>query len=598
MKLLPAAILGVLLSGAVAAQDDRALGSIEGIVRERDGGAAIGRAQVELRAVRSPGDRRVGDFKAVTTGADGRFAFRDVAPGEYRLYATRSTGYVPGEYGQRTATGEGTSFTLRAGQTMSSVSLLMTPTASISGRVVDADGEPSGYAHVQALKAVYRNGHRVLTVMQLVQADERGQYRLFWLPPGDYYVAAKPLDLRRSSEMMHIPPPSRFQTYEQQMRPTVTAVNTSRFDEDGTRIEEQYVPTYYPGTTDERSASTLRVTAGQNLSGIELNVGGSLVRTRRIRGIAFDGTTGQPTVASLQVISRDSPSILLIPTGSTGQDGTFDLWGALPGSNYVVASGRGGSALVPVDITGTDVNGVTLTLRPPVRIRGRITLADTSGADAIVRGISVSLRRDPPVNGLQESALRFTTQQTGPDGRAMTVERRVIGGPGPSSDESGMFILDGVSPGVFAVVVGTGRDEYVESIRLGSRDVLTEGLHVDGRAIDDELAIVIDTRGGRVEGVVIDDRRPVGPGVTVVAVPDDARSRHDLHKVTVTGSEGAFSLGGLAPGSYEIFAWSDVESGAWHDPEFRRREQGRGRHVRISEGTRIKTDVPMIASQR
>ena len=131
MRLHSAVILAVLLPAAVAAQDDRARGSIEGIVRERDSGAPIGRAHVELRAIRSPGDRRVDDFTVVTTASDGRFAFRGVPPGEYRLYATRSTGYVPGEYGQRTAAGEGTSFTLGAGQTMSAVSLLMTPTASI-----------------------------------------------------------------------------------------------------------------------------------------------------------------------------------------------------------------------------------------------------------------------------------------------------------------------------------------------------------------------------------------------------------------------------------------------------------------------------------
>lgn len=114
------------------------------------------------------------------TSVDGTFVIQDVPPGQYRLYATRASGHAPGEYGQRPEVGSGVPFTLEDGQRMTGISLVMTPTAAITGTVTDANGEPAGYAHVQALRAVYNDGRRSFTVAQLVQADDRGMFRLFW----------------------------------------------------------------------------------------------------------------------------------------------------------------------------------------------------------------------------------------------------------------------------------------------------------------------------------------------------------------------------------------------------------------------------------
>jgi hypothetical protein len=79
-----------------------------------------------------------------TTGPGGRFVIENIPPGEYRLYATRAGGFVPGEYGQRTPTGRGISFELASGEKKTDIQLSLTPTGSISGRVYDRDGEPAG----------------------------------------------------------------------------------------------------------------------------------------------------------------------------------------------------------------------------------------------------------------------------------------------------------------------------------------------------------------------------------------------------------------------------------------------------------------------
>jgi hypothetical protein len=617
----------VLLSQGAVAQPPR-LASIEGVVVERESGAPIARANVELRRTQGPAANAATDLarlqeqflivgaasaiagggtaggtaaaaatsKVVTSGPDGRFFLSDIAPGEYRLYATRSNGHIPGEYGQRTAAGTGVPFTMTSGQRMTGVSLVMTPTASIMGRVMDGSGEPSGYAHVQALKAVYRNGQRTLTVMQLVQADDRGVYRLFWLPPGEYYVCAKPLDLRRSSEMMHIPPPSRFGTYEQQMRPTVTAVNTSELLPDGTTAEGQYVPICFPGTREERSASAIKVRAGENVNGVDIDVGGSLVRTHRVRGTVVDGSTGQLVAASLEIIPRSPPAILLIPTGMANQNGSFDMWGALPGADYLVANARGGTGLQLVNVDDGDVDGVRVTVWPPATVSGRIRLSKpgSTGADS-VSGFTITLRRNPWINGLTDPASVSSPQvRLSPDGQLLGVRTA----SGNTSSADGVFTLNNVPTGDYTLVVSGRNDAYVEAITLGARDVLSSGLRVNG-PVQGQLEVVISGNGGALEGSVVTGGREPAPRATVVAVPDAGRrGRIDLYKVGSTDRTGRFELKGLAPGAYEVFAWDDIEPLAWHDPEVVRASAGRGRPVQIVEGSRSSVELTLIPAER
>src|SRR6185369_16666479 len=68
------------------------------------------------------------------------------------------------------------------------------PTGVISGRVVDDDGHPMRDIEVQALVAVYEAGERrVVPQGNLATTNDRGEFRLFWLPPGNYYVEVNPL---------------------------------------------------------------------------------------------------------------------------------------------------------------------------------------------------------------------------------------------------------------------------------------------------------------------------------------------------------------------------------------------------------------------
>src|SRR5262245_2922987 len=165
MNLIRVLLIALLTQAEV--QEPRRAASVEGIVTKMGSGEPVSGATVQLK-----GETRGPDFQfhTATTGQDGRFVLSGVAPGTYRLYATRAGGaFVPAEYGQRTPTGQGISFELVAAQRMNGIGLAMSPTSSITGRIYDRDGEPLGHAQVQALRSIYRDGQRVMTIVQSVE---------------------------------------------------------------------------------------------------------------------------------------------------------------------------------------------------------------------------------------------------------------------------------------------------------------------------------------------------------------------------------------------------------------------------------------------
>ena len=94
-------------------------------------------------------------------------------------------------------------------------------------------------------------------------------------------------------------------------------------------------------------------------------------------------------------------------------------------------------------------------------------------------------------------------------------------------------------------------------------------------------------------------RRELTAGASVVVVPESSRrNRSDLFKVATSDANGRFRFRGLPPGSYEVFAWEDVEPGAWQDADFMRTRGGLGRSLRVDDGARLSMDVTLIPAER
>src|SRR6185295_5718716 len=115
--------------------------------------------------------------------ANGQFTIKDVAPGKYTLEADQQ-GYfdIPGR--QAIANVE------PGRPTNISVPLLAGGT--ITGRIKNAAGKFLPNVNVTAYQITYLNGKIIPQAQSSQTSDDHGEYRMFWLPPGDYVVLADP----------------------------------------------------------------------------------------------------------------------------------------------------------------------------------------------------------------------------------------------------------------------------------------------------------------------------------------------------------------------------------------------------------------------
>jgi hypothetical protein len=246
-----------------------------------------------------------------------------------------------------------------------------------------------------------------------------------------------------------------------------------------------------------------------------------------------------------------------------------------PGSYDVVASGNSGNAKVaghtPIDVAAVDVDNVNLILQPQLTITGHVTL-DGLSLDSAVKldGIRVELRPEP-----------------------FTPELLILL---PTLDAAGTFSLNGVTPGDYQLRVRVnGMNGYVKSARLGAVDALNPPFRVDTVA---PLEIVIAVNAGSVDGTVVDEKGQPYPDATIVLVPDaPRRQRFDLYYAGGSNTSGQLHFASVAPGDYRAFAWEDIPSDAWQDPDFIRPYESRGTPVHLSEGSRENVVLKVIPAR-
>jgi hypothetical protein len=128
---------------------------------------------------------------------------------------------------------------------------------------------------------------------------------------------------------------------------------------------------------------------------------------------------------------------------------------------------------------------------------------------------------------------------------------------------------------------------------LGQTDASNGITITDGT--QDRLEVVMTREFGSLDGLVTDPGRNGASGATVVLVPAVARKNGSLYKSTVADVSGRFRFQGIVPGDYFVFAWIDVETGAWQSPEFLRPFEARGRRVQIATNSQD-IQVPVISA--
>ena len=158
-------------------------GRISGRVLIADTGSPVRGARVSLTAVQLPGGR------ALVTDSSGLFDFAALPEGRYTLSVSK-TGFVTLAYGQRRPLQPGTPLQLADGQRLQGIEMRLPRGSAIAGHVFDENGDPLPNTVVRVMRYQYQDGQRRLTMAGSGQTDDRGQYRVWGLNPGDYYVSA------------------------------------------------------------------------------------------------------------------------------------------------------------------------------------------------------------------------------------------------------------------------------------------------------------------------------------------------------------------------------------------------------------------------
>jgi hypothetical protein len=358
-------------------------------------------------------------------------------------------------------------------------------------------------------------------------------------------------------------PPPDFRDYEKQQEKSAPGDNQSVPQPD-----TRYVTTYYPGTYDAMQAAAVTLKAGD-----EMPVNLTLVpaRTYRVRGTVTGVNPGQKPVVELFPKAGDS---IRANANEIGPDGQFEVRGVAPGS-YVLRAGDGtGTQLLTVrqdiSVVAADVEGVKLTPLPSFTISGHLHIEGSAAGDLtqyVVNLRQADLPEDP-------GFFMFMSQD--------------FFGTNASVDRFGNFDWKDVNPGTYVVQVYGGEGQgsfFLKSVTLGGRNIET-GFTASGPAT---LDLVVSLTGGMVEGTVVekngDNDQPVA-NATVVAVPEEKyRKLPGRFVMGSTDQHGRFTIRGLAPGSYTLYAWQDLEEGVWRDADFLKSQEANGKTMKVEEGS-------------
>ena len=518
---------------------------ISGLVVKLAGSEPLRKTLVQLR---SQDDRT--HSVSVVTDAGGRFVLERVEPGRYKLTVSRA-GFVTQEYGQRKPNDPGAILTLRPGQEVKDLLFRLIPSAVIAGRIFDEDGEPLPSVVVSALRETYSEGKRSLSTFSNVSTNDRGEYRLYGLAPGRYFVSA--------------------------VYPHWGRFGGSEDDSDSPESEQEgYAKLYYPGTPDREKATPITVKSGEELSSIEILMRQVLVY--HVRGHVYNQITHKPGTDT---------NVMLMPkktgrewefsdqqTNVQNKDGSFDIPEVLPGSYVLIAfwfdEGKIYSTRVPMEVGNANVEGLAITLGPGTNITGRIIWEGQPSLE----GSELSVSARPTDLGLN------------------------FGGSSTRVSQENAFTLKDISEGTYiADVEGQSKDCYIKDVQYDGSSALEEGFTVT-RGTPASLEITISSHGARVQGSVADADGLPAAGVWVVLVPELARRTISLlYKTQTTDQYGHFDLRGIAPGDYKLFSWEEAESGSWEDPEFLKPFEEKGERVSLVDGDQKALNLTTIRTK-
>lgn len=547
--------------------------ALSGRVLTADTGRPVKRARVTAAG----GGR--GTHSAVTDD-QGRYQIASLVAGSYTITASR-TGFVDGVFGQRRPLQPGTALTLADAQVVENIDVRLIRGGVITGRIGDEDGEPLARALVTVQRYQYVRGERQLTPAGADQTDDRGIYRVFGLPPGDYYVSTSTSGL---GDLIG-------RGLQQLAAGAIggRGGGTLLGGRGGFGGADQpaptgYAPTYFPGVVSSTEAGKVTVAAGQEVTGVDFQI--QLVPLASVTGIV----AGAQDVATVILVPQESnggfgPLGAQTFNGRAGSDGSFTIANVPPGRYTAIAraGGRSGdprTALQPVVVNGENIQGLTLVLEGGVTLSGNITVESSgtpSPADYSIFRVDVADAEPLPGGGGGRGGGR---------GGPFAGDNRV--------EKNGTFTFTGILPGRhYLRVTGGGNAAQgggqwtLKSVLIGGTDVADVPFETKPGQNVNDVTIVLSDRSTDLAGTVRSDQNAGVGAMTVIAFSTDPqfwRAQSRRIATSRTGDTGAYRIRGLPAGDYYLLVTDDVEQGEWFDPAYLDSVKDKATHVTLRDG--------------
>lgn len=498
---------------------------------------------------------------ATLTDSEGKFQFEGLPAGPVTLEAEKPA-YVSGD-----TTGPHLSIPVSFGLSPGSAPaiLKLTPEGTIFGQVTDERGEPLEGFNVAVWTRIFSADARMdegvlesaagigkvgFSGFSNAHTDDEGKFRIAKLSPGSYFLFVGP--------------------------PQGAVQNSSA----KSSVPSGYAPVYYPRTDDFSSAAPIKLLPGKS---VQANFSLKREPFVRISGTVSGYNSGDQVSLTLRAgAGVQDPHIVFDPA-----KGSFYTSWIPPGPYTVTAQAKSvalpdgsatSSSSTPV-LESVQVHGPSPGLFASQHINAvssvsdlRLVLQPTVDIQLIVHGLPANaVRADflPRLFALvpkslgASSPVYFSDWENPGDVRSLGDLRMMFYGVPPGTYE---LNADGPYNASF----------YVESASSGSINLLHENLVLS--ASIPPIDIVLRDDAATLSGTVFTSAAPVSGAVVVVLLSD---SRGKPTTLAIDPSR-VFSISGLAPGTYRVFATEPALNPDYLDPAFLQRISSKVQEVTLT----------------
>lgn len=493
-----------------------ASGQISGHIYRTDTSAPLAKAEVVLIPVNESGSEAEGERRYTLTGADGFYVFGHVAAGTYVVH-TSPQGFVSRYFDDAASPEDSRVLAISSGEALERIDIRVISEGVISGTVIDEENQPLVGVPVQAVRISYERGGRRLEAPQAtVISDDLGNFRLYRLPPGNYFVRIE---------------------------------NTSVNVQTGRRVTQR---AYYAGTVSIENAEPLKVADGSEVSGIRFSV--IAAPTYSVTGNIVDTSgSGGPKQYSVMLLHLSGGDLALNAAASAG--GSFIIQGVTSGEYLLHATAMQTKAGVQTKWPSREIAGYTTIRVPDSDVRANIQVSygtDVSGKVVVenstgrsVSGIGIGLANEI-VNRL-------------------TIWRSL----GDTTVQNGGFRITNVLSGSYDFSVWNASGMYLKKLVCNGKDFTLQPLTIESGSGASECVVTLGTDAGVIKGRVLDGDKPVAHKI-VVAIPED-RALRSVERFTITAntnSNGEYQLSSVIPGDYLLFSVAPDDDGSYFDINF------------------------------